>query len=565
MTRQPIVGALQLVAARGDKEANLQAIEHYGAAAARDGAVVVVAPEMAVTGYCWPDEQEIRALAEPLDGPSVQRLARLAKLTGAWFVVGTPEVDADLGTLHNSCVLVNQDGCQGAYRKIHPFLADPFWAVDGNALPPVWSTPAGRVSPAICADLDYPEPARYAALAGADWLAVPTAWVDEPAPSATWRIRAWENALPVVAADMAGAELGVQFSGGSCVLDHRGTPTAAIDAGPGYVTAPVDLDAGLAMRSVVLARRRPAEYRRLAVSRRWPRRAAETLFGTAPTDAQVRVAVLAGRPGVISGAPRSCDTVVLPAFHLCAGAPHDLASARAASLSWEPALRQLTTFARENGGEVITSLVEPGGDGVLHHTVVAVNSGGEVSKRRATHLGRHAAWAIPGAGTERPLSRAWGRLGLLTGEELEPFEPAQVLALQDTDLVAVPAAVEWPLPVGFPGTRVPLAPPLQDPDPHFAHPARLRAGDGHLWVAFANAHAASQMTPSGIFSPDHVRVPREERIAPGSGWVTMACATRPPDALGELCESKPQLVRRRPDLLAGPLIVPGQHGVPPCR
>ncbi len=227
-----------MVAHRGDTQGNLEALEELTAAAARDGAVVAVAPEMAVTGYCWPDEEEVRALAVRLDGPVVRRLTALAARTGVWLVVGLPELDAGLGTLHNSCVLVGPDGLQGVYRKLHPFLADPFWAVDGNLAPPVWGTPAGRVAPMICADLDYPEVARVVALAGADWAAVPTAWVDEPGPSATWRLRAWENALPLVAADMAGSELGTQFSGGSAVLDHSGRVLASRDAGPGHVVAP---------------------------------------------------------------------------------------------------------------------------------------------------------------------------------------------------------------------------------------------------------------------------------------------------------------------------------------
>ncbi|WP_435742077.1 nitrilase-related carbon-nitrogen hydrolase [Nocardioides sp. SYSU DS0663] len=558
MTRQPVVGAIQLVATRADKEANLQAIEHHGAAAARDGAVVVVAPEMAVTGYCWPDPEEVRALAEPLDGPSVERLTRLARLTGAWFVVGMPELDPVLGTLHNTCVLVSPDGCQGAYRKIHPFLADPFWAVDGNEPPPVWSTPAGRVVPAICADVDYPEPPRYAAVAGADWLAVPTAWVDEPAPSATWRMRAWENALPVVAADMAGDELGVQFSGGSCILDHQGRPTATIDSGAGHVTARLDLDRAATARADLLASRRPAQYRQLAVSKRWPRRAAENLFGTPPTQQHLSVGVLTAAPDDVPPPPSGLDVAVLPAFHLCGGAPADPGRAQDAARAWTSALERLASLARRHECEVVTSLVEPSGTDALHHTVVAVDPAGDVATHRATHLGAHAGWATPGAGPGVPMTRPWGRLGLLSGEELEPWEPAHVLALRDTDVLAVPAAVTWPLPVAFAGTSVPLPDALSGPDPHFAHPVRLRAGESHLWIGFANAQRddSPPRVPSGIFSPDHIRAPRVEAVSQRSGWEVLRCPTRAPDELGEICESKPQLLRRRPDVMAAPLITP---------
>ncbi|MGH3358316.1 MAG: nitrilase-related carbon-nitrogen hydrolase [Nocardioidaceae bacterium] len=569
MTPQPVVGAIQLVATRGDKEANLQAIEHHGAAAARDGAMVVITPEMAVTGYCWPDEDEVRGLAEPLDGPSVRRLTRLAELTGALFVVGLPELDRNLGTLHNTCVLVGPGGCEGAYRKIHPFIADPLWAVDGNALPPVWATPAGRVAPAICADIDYPESSRYAALAGADWLAVPTAWVDEPGPSATWRLRAWENALPMVIADMAGNELGVQFSGGTAVLDHCGRPRAAMDAGVGHLTTTIDIVGAAAARRARLAARRPEEYRALALSRRWPRRSTEQLFDVSPSKDRVRVGVLAAPPGEVPALPADVDLAVLPAFHLCGGPPTGRQDAELAAGQWLSTLGDLQKLAARHRCELVTALVEPAEGGRLHHTVVGVDPEGSVVKHRATHLGAHRSWATAGDGelTGRSHARHWGRLGLLAGEELEPFEPSRVLALRDADVLVVPSAVSWPWPVPHPGTEVPLATQLRGPDTDFAHPVRLRAGDSHVWIAFANSRDRDMdRTPGGIFGPDHVRMPRAEVLAKEHGWAATTCTTRSPDELGEFCETKPQLVRRRPDLLAEPLIVSRNGGeVRRCR
>ena len=115
----------------------------------------------------------------------------------------------------------------------------------------------------------------------------------------------------------------------------------------------------------------------------------------------------------------------------------------------------------------------------------------------------------------------------------------------------MPAAVAWPWPVAFPGSAVPLGAALEAPDPCFAHPVRLRAGDSHVWIAMANADGP---TPGGIFAPDHVRVPRAEVLADRPGWSSMDCATRGPDELGRICEEKPQLVRRRADLLAAPLL-----------
>ncbi|GLW10902.1 amidohydrolase [Microtetraspora sp. NBRC 13810] len=550
--RTVTVGVVQLTAAHGDVAANLDAIEELAAAAAADGARVVVTPELALTGYLWPDEDAVRGLAEPVDGPSVRRLAKLCRSTGTWLVLGLPELDPGLGTLHNTCVLVGPDGPAGAYRKAHSFVADPLWAVDGHAPPPVWDTPAGRVAPLICADADYPETARYAALAGADWVALPTAWVFEPGPSAVWRLRAWENGLPLVAADQAGAErLGartVQFAGGSCVLDHTGTVLAALDDGPGHRTATLDLDAAAAARRARLAARRPAEYRPLARATVWPRPDRDALLGAAARSGDLTLAVLSAspiRPGTAAAPPPPEGTglAVLPAFHLTGGVPEAARAGRAVD--------GLREWCAEHGCEAVTALAVPADGGAARYAVVLVGAAGEIARREVTHLGAHAAWAEPGEEGPRTVARPWGSLGLLAGEELEPFEPSRALAVLGADVLAVPAAVDWPFPVPFAGTRVPLNPAeLRAPQEVFAHPARLRAGDSHVWVAMANAGPV----PGGVFSPDAVTVPRGEALARGEGWASLRADLGGAAGPGAACAAKPQLARRRTDLFGAAML-----------
>ncbi|SEG94399.1 Predicted amidohydrolase [Thermomonospora echinospora] len=541
------VGAVQLEAVHGEVRTNLAAIEELAAAAAADGARLVVTPEMALTGYLWPDEESVRGLAEPVDGPSVRRLAGLCRTIGAWLVLGLPELDPDLGTLHNSCVLIGPDGPVGSYRKTQPFVADPRWAVDGHLRPPVWDTPAGRVSPLICADVDHPEPMRYAALSGADWVALPTAWVDEPGPSATWRLRAWENGLPMVAADMAGAEpldgATVQFSGGTCVLDHSGNVTAALDGGTGYVTATLDLAEAAAVRRARLKARRPAEYRPLARSSTWPRSDHEALSDRPTRTEPVVGAVFSGPPGVPPAAPEGTRLAVLPAFHLTGGRPDPEQDAAARRVLWD--------WCAAGRCEAVTALAVRDEDGRPRYAVVHCTPEGRMAVRYATHLGAQAAWAAPGAEPPRPVQRPWGTLGLLAAEELEAFEPSRVLAVLGADVIAAPGAVDWPFPVPFAGTRVPLEPALlREPDSEFAHPARLRAGDSHVWIAMANAGRV----PGGLFSPDHVTVPRTEAVADGPGWTVLDCPLVGREGPGVVCAAKPQLARRRTDLYGAAML-----------
>src|SRR5260370_27716534 len=88
---------------------------------------------------------------------------------------------------------------------------------------PVWDTPLGRLAWLICMDAMYFEAARVPALKGADVLLFPTSWLDEKCPSSWWMARAFENGVYLVAANRYGCERGVQFSGGSCILNPDGS------------------------------------------------------------------------------------------------------------------------------------------------------------------------------------------------------------------------------------------------------------------------------------------------------------------------------------------------------
>jgi predicted amidohydrolase len=64
----------------GDTEANLIQIAAHAAKAAERDAQLVLFPECATTGYFVADR--IASLAEPVPGPSSERLAQLARGTG---------------------------------------------------------------------------------------------------------------------------------------------------------------------------------------------------------------------------------------------------------------------------------------------------------------------------------------------------------------------------------------------------------------------------------------------------------------------------------------------------
>jgi predicted amidohydrolase len=205
------------------KTANLEALLRLTGEAAAGGAKLIVTPEMATTAYCWATRDEVASEVEPVPGPTTRRFAEIAADYDCWIVVGLAEVDPETGIYYNSAVLIGPEGPVGLYRKTHAYISEPKWAKDGDLGLPVFETPIGRIAMTICMDACYPETARVPALAGADVICFPTNWLLEKSPSPSWMARAAENGVYLIAANRYGLERGVQFSGGSVVIDPDGS------------------------------------------------------------------------------------------------------------------------------------------------------------------------------------------------------------------------------------------------------------------------------------------------------------------------------------------------------
>lgn len=65
-------------------------------------------------------------MAQPLDGPIMQRYCSLARSTGLWLSLGGfQEVGPDPSHLYNCHVIVSSEGeIAAAYRKVHLFDVD---------------------------------------------------------------------------------------------------------------------------------------------------------------------------------------------------------------------------------------------------------------------------------------------------------------------------------------------------------------------------------------------------------------------------------------------------------
>src|SRR2546421_10266242 len=235
------VAAIQYEPTLGEKEKNVTDLLRLVEEAAQHEARLIVLPEMATTGYCWESRDEIAPYVEAIPGPTTERFQELARAYGCYIALSLPEVDPATNVFYNSMVLLGPEGLIGTYRKIHSYISEPRWARDGDIGMPVWETPLGRLTGLICMDAEYFEAARVPALHGADVLLFPTNWLDEKSPSGAWIARAFENGVYLIGANRYGSERGVQFSGGSCILNPDGSIQAYLDNGEGIVYGEVDL------------------------------------------------------------------------------------------------------------------------------------------------------------------------------------------------------------------------------------------------------------------------------------------------------------------------------------
>jgi predicted amidohydrolase len=168
------VAAAQMEHVDGDVPANLATVERLTRQAAEQDAQIVAFPECCLTGY-WHlrrlGRHELATLAEPLfDGPSSQRLGRLAVETGLTIGAGLIEQAPD-GQLYNSYVVAMPDGGFARHRKLHAFVSPHLSCGDEFT---VFDTPHGcRLGVLICYDNNLIENVRITALLGAEVLLAP--------------------------------------------------------------------------------------------------------------------------------------------------------------------------------------------------------------------------------------------------------------------------------------------------------------------------------------------------------------------------------------------------------
>jgi predicted amidohydrolase len=247
---------------------NLQCMATQAKLAAAQSASLLIFPEMFLTGYNI-GPQSISEMSEPADGKSALAIARIAMDTGIAVLYGYPEFDS--GKIFNSAQVIDRQGNSLAnYRKTHLFGDIDHSAFDaGDTGILLFELDGWLIGILICYDIEFPENMRQLALAGADFVVVPTALMKpyEFVPLTMVPSRAYENQLFVAYANRCGIENELEYHGLSCIVGPDGKDLAR--AGASECLIFTDLERHLLVESrrlnTYLKDRRPELYKSLTL------------------------------------------------------------------------------------------------------------------------------------------------------------------------------------------------------------------------------------------------------------------------------------------------------------
>jgi predicted amidohydrolase len=223
------LGLFQFAPRRGQPDENAAVLE----AALRSNTVdLLIAPELATTGYLYLDRAELAEVAEEVPGgPSVLRLARTSRETGRAIFFGIAERAGE--RIYNAAALLTPDGACVVYRKAHLFDTETLVFDRAGPSPSLAEVSGTRLGLMICYDWRFPEVARLLALRGAELLAHPSNLV-HPHCQDAMITRALENRVFAATANRFGSEtvggVTVRFSGRSQVVSPRGERMLAMGA-----------------------------------------------------------------------------------------------------------------------------------------------------------------------------------------------------------------------------------------------------------------------------------------------------------------------------------------------
>lgn len=232
----------------------------HGEEAVRQGADVVLFHEEMLVGYC----ENLRELAEPVDGPTTRAFRGLLAGTDTLAVVGLTERDG--ADCYVAATVVGADGVVANYRKTHLW-----WKAEGLRHEPsfyragdrlvTFDVRGHRCGLMICYDGDFPEMTRSYANLGCSVVL----WMNNRGSRGHSEVvdLARRNSMIIAASCCCGLnERGEACRGGSNVTGYDGALLGEVWDHAGIVFADVDPDRALEARTAnpVYTGQRPDLY-----------------------------------------------------------------------------------------------------------------------------------------------------------------------------------------------------------------------------------------------------------------------------------------------------------------
>ena len=258
-TRHLKIGVVQMDSQVGQISANLEYAGELVDAAAKEGAQVVLTPELMPCGYTL--TEAIWNYAERFDGRIVAWLRQRAKQLNIFL--GTSFLEAADEDFYNTFVLAAPDGSiAGRVRKNPPASLEAFFYRGGND-PHVIETVWGRIGVGICFENLLYEHLQEMQRAAVDLVLQPTA-AGRPKPMKAGDIGLFDSMIqrcapyhartlgvPVALADRTGfintdlpggfGEFNSSFPGYSQIVDSDGAVKARMNTEEGVIVAEVVL------------------------------------------------------------------------------------------------------------------------------------------------------------------------------------------------------------------------------------------------------------------------------------------------------------------------------------
>lgn len=254
-------------ACNANREENIKKAEKYVAEAAKNGANVILLPELFEREYfCQQRNYDFYAFAEETENnAAIKALLPLSQKYKAVIPVSFYEKDGNV--LYNSVAVLDSGKILGVYRKTHipddHYYQEKFYFTPGDTGFKTFKTSYGVIGVGICWDQWFPETARALALNGAEIILYPTAIGSEPILGADsaghWQRvmqgHAAANLMPVAAANRVGEEKvspsqanggqksSLNFYGCSFIADNTGEKVVSLGRSEqGVIYAEFDLD-----------------------------------------------------------------------------------------------------------------------------------------------------------------------------------------------------------------------------------------------------------------------------------------------------------------------------------